>query len=129
MKEMDAFNKTVDFATYGCLPVLDTPKSIFDSHFAGQRDTRGDYYCLLTCHKEHENYAVPKDNFLQFLEIGHPLNEDESSAEFNGEYVRPMTYSEECLYNEDRLMANVDLWGNIELNDTFDQKWYLEHCI
>ena len=40
-----------------------------------------------------------------------------------------MTYGEEMLYNEDRLTAYVDLWGNIAVNEEFDMGWYMENCI
>ena len=60
--------------------------------------------------------------------MGHHL-EEEQEAVLNGEKVRAMTYDEECLYNEDRLTACVDLWGNIALDEECDMDYYMEHCI
>ena len=40
-----------------------------------------------------------------------------------------MTFDEEIAWNEDRLLAHVDLWGNIAVDEEFDMKWYMENCI
>ena len=40
-----------------------------------------------------------------------------------------MTHEEKMLYNENKLTAYVDLWGNIAVDEEFDIEWYMENCI
>ena len=61
-------------------------------------------------------------------ELGYPLDINENGT-FNGEKVRAMTDHEERMYNEDRLLAHVDLWGNIAVDEEFDVEWYMENCL
>lgn len=104
-------------------------RSIFDHQVEGNYATDGQYYCIHVDHKTHKRYALTRDISLKAFELGHPLETDGEVAVFNGEKVRAMTWDEERLYNEDRLMANVDLWGNIAVDEEFDVEWYMENCI
>lgn len=114
---------------YGTMPLEEKPRSIFDDNIAGQHDTEGNYYCIHVDHKTHTKYAVSGKNTIAYHEaVGRPLEENEEAI-FDGERVRGMTYSEECAWNEDRLMEHVDCWGNIAVDEPFDMEWYLEHCI
>lgn len=122
---------TTTFPNYGqgvSIVVEERPLSIFDTNIAGQTDVNGIYHVILINHITHTRYAVARDNYMKFHELGRPLDEGEEAV-FNGERVRCMTYSEECAWNEDRLMEHVDLWGNIAVDEPFDMEWYLEHCI
>ena len=114
---------------YGNLPCENKVRSSFDFNIAGQIDTKGNYYCIYTDHKSHDRYCVTRETSMEFHSSGRTLELNEEPTEICGELVRPMTFNEERLYNEDALMANVDAWGNIEANDTFDYEWYLENCI
>lgn len=109
------------------LEVKKKPLSIFDTDVAGQFDVKGDYYVWHRDHKTHEFYVVRKEDDNAFRKTGHRL--DSGEAVFNGERVRVMTFEEECLWNEDRLLMNVDLWGNVAVDEPFDMEWYMEHCI
>ena len=111
---------------YGEMPLENMLRSIFDTHFAGQIATDGQYYCIHVDHKKHEYYALTREAERQADLLGYPLDEDEEAV-FNGEKVRGMTYGENELYNMDRLMAHVDLWGNIAIEEEFDIDWYMEN--
>lgn len=113
---------------YGTMPLEEEPRSIFDTDIAGQTDAEGNYYCIHVDHKTHTKYAVSGKNTMKFHEIGRPLAENEEAV-FNGERVRGMTFYEECVWNEDHLMAHVDCWGNIAVDEPFDMEWYMENCI
>lgn len=97
---------------FGTIKLEGKLRSIFDNQVAGQTDINGDYYCIYADYKTKQFYALTRETGLALFTIGYPLEEGET-ATFNGENVRGMTFREECLYNEDRLIADVDLWGNI----------------
>ena len=97
---------------FGTMLLEDKIRSIFDTHTAGQIATDGNYYCIHIDHKTREHYAVTRETEKQADLLGYPLDENEK-ATFNGEKVRAMTSYENNLYNQDRLMADVDLWGNV----------------
>lgn len=105
-----------------------TITSIFDTEWAGQHGEDGNYYCLHIDHKTHKSYAVTRETELAFLETGRPLEYGEEAV-FNGEKVRCMTYSEEMAWNEDHLLAHVDLWGNIAIEEEFDMEWYFDNWL
>ena len=113
---------------YGEMELETKIRSIFDTNIAGQIAEDGNYYIIHVDHKTHKKYALSKESEAEAKALGYIL-EDEAEAVFNGEKVRAMTYDEECLYNEDRLTACVDLWGNIAVDEEFDIEWYMEHCI
>lgn len=119
----------VEFSAYGILPVRKSITNSFDHCCAGQIGNDGIYYCIHTDHLTHEMYAVDIPTEQAFTALGRPLGLNEPEQMVAGNLVRPMTAREEQLWNEDRLLANVDCWGNIEVNDTFDHEWYMEHCI
>lgn len=121
-------DKTIFVKGFGEMPLEDKIRSIFDAHTAGQFATDGEYYCIHVDHKTHEYYALTKEAEKQADMLGFPLIEDET-ATFNGEKVRAMTFHEEDLYNQDRLLACVDLWGNIAVEEDFDMEWYMENCL
>ena len=113
---------------YGEIELENKIRSIFDNSIAGQIAIDGNYYIIHDDHKTHEIYALSKETEAEANAMGYPL-EGEEKAIFNGEKVRSMTYEEEILYNEDRLTAHVDLWGNIAVDEEFDMEWYMENCI
>ena len=113
---------------FGELPLENRIRSIFDTHVAGQIATDGEYYCIHHDHKTHEHYALTREAEKQADALGYPLGIGQT-ATFNGEKVRPMTSYEERLWNEDNLMENVDLWGNIAIDEEFDVEWYMENCL
>ena len=102
------------------LPMEETILSIFDELVGGQIATDGKYYVIRTNYKTKEDYAIPKDNALEFYKIGRILNENEVAV-FNGEKVRGMTLREEYLYNSEQLNALVDIWGNICNNNEVEE--------
>lgn len=97
---------------FGTMDLESKIRSIFDNSIAGQTATNGNYYCIHVDHKTKQLYALTREAHFLALSLGHLLEEGEV-ATFNGENVRGMTEKEERLYNEDRLVAYVDLWGNI----------------
>jgi len=101
---------------------------MFDRAIAGQIATDGNYYDILIDHKTHKPYAVTREVILEAYKQGRPLQPNET-ATFLGEEVRGMTDFEENLWNEDRLMECVDLWGNVALSEPFDIEYFMEHCI
>ena len=113
---------------YGEMKLESKIRSVFDYNIAGQISTDGNYYLIHVDHKTHEMYALSKEAEAEADAMGYTLEEDEKAI-FNGEKVRAMTYGEEMLYNEDRLPACVDLWGNIAVDEEIDIKWYMENCI
>ena len=104
---------------YGEMELETKIRSIFDTNIAGQIAEDGKYYIIHVDHKTHERYALSKESESEAKAMGYFLEEEEEAV-FNGEKVRAMTYDEECLYNEDRLTACVDLWGNIAIAEEFD---------
>lgn len=118
----------VKFINYGKMKLENHIRSIFDINIARQIATDGNYYCIHIDHKTHERYAISREASMNAYSLGHILEEGQEAV-FNGEKVRAMTYHELELYNEDRLLANVDIWGNIAVDDDFDMEWYLENCI
>ena len=112
---------------FGTMPLETEIRSIFDRCCAGQIDINGNYYCIHTDHKTHEYYAMTVKNSHKAYELGRWLDDGEVAV-FHGERVRAMTFEEERKYNEDRLLALVDLWGNIAVDEEFDMEWYMEHC-
>ena len=113
---------------YGEMKLESKIRSIFDNNIAGQVATDGNYYLIHVDHKTHEIYTLSKEAEAEADAMGYPLEEEEKAV-FNGEKVRSMTYEEEMLYNEDKLTAYVDLWGNIAVDEEFDMEWYMENCI
>ena len=113
---------------YGTMPLEEKIRSIFDEHIAGQIDTNGNYYCIHVDHKTHKYYAMTRENERNAEKIGRTL-EPEEIAIFNGEKVRGMTWREEEEWNMYGLMAHVDIWGNIAVDEPFDYEWYYEHCL
>ena len=113
---------------YGEMKVENKIRSIFDDNIAGQIATDGNYYIIHVDHKTHEKYALSVEAEEEANAMGYIL-EEEQKAVFNDEKVRAMTYEEERLYNEGNLLACIDLWGNIAIDDEFDIKWYMENCI
>ena len=113
---------------YGTMPVEETIRSIFDHNVAGQIDNKGNYYVIIVDHVTHEYYAMTVENLNKADALGRTLEENEV-AMFNGEKVRGMTFSEEREWDCDNLMAHVDLWGNVAVDEPFDYEWYYEHCL
>ena len=109
------------FTGYGTIPLEERPRSIFDQNIAGQFDTLGTYYVIHADHKTHKYYALTKENYFKFKAIGRILGENETAV-FAGEKVRGMTFAEEQAWNEDRLAAHVDLWGNIAVDEPYIEK-------
>ena len=103
---------------YGEMKLENKIRSIFDNDIAGQIATDGNYYIIHVDHKTNEMYALSKEAEEEAVAMGYFLDEEEKAI-FNGEKVRSMTYGEEILYNEDRLQACVDLWGNIAVDEEF----------
>ena len=103
-------------------------RSIFDNNIAGQEGVDGKYYCVHIDHKTHELYAVTRETQMKTYKQGRPLEQNET-ATFLGEEVRGMTDFEEHLWNEDKLMECVDLWGNVAVNEPFDIEYFMENCI
>lgn len=115
---------------YGEMELESKIRSIFDTSIAGQIAIDGNYYIIHHDHKIHELYALTKKAEDEAQSLGYWLIEKgKTEAIFNGEKVRVMTYEENCLHNEDRLLACVDLWGNIAVDEYFDIEWYMEHCV
>lgn len=108
--------KTTFIKNYGTMSIETEIRSIFDRNCAGQIDVNGDYYCIHTDHKTHEKYALLREDEYKTNSLGKKLEENEN-AEFHGEKVRGMTLEEEIMWNEDRLTALVDLWGNIAIDE------------
>lgn len=113
---------------YGEMELETKILSIFDNNIAGQIAEDGNYYIIHVDHKTHERYALSKESEAEAKTMGYSLEEEEENI-FNGEKVRAMTPEEEMLYNEDRLTAFVDLWGNIAVDEVFDIDYYIKHCI
>lgn len=113
---------------FGEMELEEKIRSIFDANIAGQIAENGNYYIIHVDHKTHEKYALSKKSETEAKALGYPLEEGQEAV-FNDEKVRVMTFEEEILYNEDRLMACVDLWGNIAVDEKFDFDYYMEHCI
>lgn len=121
--------ETIKFDNYlGEIPLESAIRSIFDTLIAGQIATDGNYYCIHVDHKTHKKYALTKKAEDEARSLGYPL-EYNQEAVFNCEKVRAMTEREEYLYNQDNLMAHVDLWGNIAVDEEFDTEWYIENCM
>lgn len=113
---------------YGEMELETKIRSIFDANIAGQIAEDGKYYIIYADHKTHERYALSKKSEAEARSMGYSLEECQEAV-FNGEKVRAMTFEEEMLYNEDRLTACVDLWGNIAVDEKFDFDYYMEHCL
>lgn len=119
----------VKFDNYlGEMPLENKIRSIFDSMVAGNVADDGKYYCVHVDHKTHEKYALTREAEKQADVLGYTLQEDEVAV-FNGEKVRGMTEYEDMLWNEDRLLAHIDLWGNIAVDEEFDVEWYMDNCL
>ena len=99
---------------FGKMVLENRIRSIFDTLIAGQISIDGEYYCIHVDHKTKEKYALTREAEKQADLLGYPLDIGEYGI-FDGEKVRAMTAHEENLYNQDILTANVDLWGNIEM--------------
>ena len=110
------------------LPLSPKLRSIFDRSIAGQIATDGNYYNILIDHKTHKPYTVTREVILETYKQGRPLKPNET-ATFLGEEVRGMTDIEEYLWNEDKLMEHVDLWGNIAVSEPFDVEYFMENYI
>lgn len=111
--EMEIILRNGKSASY---PVHPEPLSIFDTVFAGQIGTDGNYYILLTGRND-EEYAVLRENYYAFMEKGKWLTEQGETLEINGEISRAMTDEEERNYNYGiyDCMYCVDLWGNMKV--------------
>lgn len=121
--------KTVVFDNYlGKMSLENKIRSIFDTLIAGQTAIDGNYYCIHTDHKTHEKYALTKESENKIRSLGYALDQNQEAI-FNGEKVRGMTEQENYKYNMDNLMAHIDLWGNIAVEEEFDMKWYMENCM
>lgn len=108
---------------YGTMELENTIRSIFDQNIAGQIATDGNYYCIHLDHKTHEMYALTRETETKAKSLGYILEENQEAI-FNGEKVRGMTYREAMDWNMDNLMAHVDLWGNIAVDEEFDIDYY-----
>lgn len=105
--------------------------SIFDTNWAGQIDTNGNYWCIMTDHKTHENYCVDRQVFHDLYMSGHSLDYGETAV-FNGEEVRGLSSDEEQNYNMDRYIGLQDLWGNLSTNEEETDEYlelYFNNCI
>ena len=119
----------VNFNNYlGKMPLENKIRSIFDTMAAGNVADDGQYYCIHTDHKTHEYYALTREAEKEAYNLGRTLQEDEVEI-FNGEKVRGMSEYEDMLWNEDRLLAHIDLWGNIAVDEEFDVEWYTDNCL
>lgn len=121
-------NKKVRFSNGEELELREKQTSSFDHSFAGWIAEDGKYYICLTDYKTHKHYCVEKGNHIEWSEDNVLSPEDEPRV-ICGNLVRPMTESEEMAYNEDRLLAVVDVFGNISCTEEFDVDWYYENCI
>lgn len=104
--------------------------SIFDTNWAGQHDTNGKYWCIMTDHKTHENYCVESDVRHQFYMNAGRMLEYGETAVFNNEEVRGMSISEQMDYNMERVTGLVDCWGNLSTNSEATNEyleWYYEN--
>lgn len=108
---------------FGKMPLENKVRSIFDTHTAGQIATDEKYYCIHIDHKTHEYYALTREAEKQADLLGYTLEENQEAI-FNGEKVRAMTDYEARMWDEDRLLAHVDLWGNVAVDEEFDIDWY-----
>lgn len=113
---------------FGKMKLETKVRSIFDTVSAGQIGIDGEYYIIHKDHKTHEYYAVTKETEKEMDSIGDTLASNEEAA-FNGEKVRGITDYEEELYNRGMLLAYVDLWGNIAIEEEFDVEWYVKNCL
>ena len=109
------------------LPIREKQTSSFDTNFGGNIGADGNYYILLRDYKTHEEYCVLRGNEIKFDEK-YVLTEGEQKIIF-GNLVRGMTEEEEILWNQDRLMAIVDCFGNISVNETMDTEYFIEHYL
>ena len=105
-------------------------RSSFDHNFCGFSlnnktigDERTPYVCGYQDHITGENYYVTREIAHKFLTDNERFLQDGEQAIVAGNLVRCMTYSEECAYNEDRLFALVDLWGNIAVDEEPNERW------
>lgn len=75
----------------------------------------------------------PADRFVEDVQwdmvFQYFLVEENQEATFNGEKVRAMTDYENNLWNQDRLMMHIDLWGNVAVDEEFDMDWHMENCL
>lgn len=117
----------IKFKNYS-LQLREKQTSSFDHSFAGQIADNGKYYVCLTDYKTHEHYCVERGSEIKWTE-DNVLCEGDEPQIICGNLVRPMTYKEECLYNEDKLMEIVDIFGNVSCTEEFDVEWYMENCI
>lgn len=118
------------------MPVLEEPKSIFDDHWAGWYSDNNEYYMIFTSVEEHSNYAMTRASYNAWKNKvgGRPLSDEDGTVTIAGEEVRAMTFEEEMLWNEDKFVGLVDLWGNIyagedEAREMKYWEWYCENCI
>ena len=84
-------------------------------------DERTPYVCEFIDHITNERYFVTRERVNEFRTHGKFLPLDSPAQVIAGELVRGMTFAEERLYNEDRLLALVDMWGNIALEEPSEQ--------
>ena len=54
---------------------------------------------------------------------------EDAISRFSAEKETLSIWQDYGQYNEDRLTAHVDLWGNIAVDEEFDMEWYMENCI
>ena len=113
---------------YGSMPLEEKIRSIFDQNIAGQIDNKGNYYIIHVDHKTHKMYALTKESENKADSMGRPLEPNEEAI-FNEEKVRGMEWEEERDWDMGNLMAHVDLWGNIAVDEPFDIEWFCEHCL
>ena len=110
------------------LELREKQTSSFDISYAGMIGEDGKYYICLTDYKTHKHYCVQKGNHIEYDEKNVLTIFDEPRI-ICGNLVRAMTPEEERLWNEDRLLAVVDVFGNVSVTEEFDMDWYMNNCI
>lgn len=105
-------------------------RSSFDDHFCGKPLTNkcigGDnipYVCGFIDYITGEKYYVLRETVEKFMDSGRMLSTHEQPQYIAGKKVRPMTFEEEQAWNEDRLFALVDVWGNISDYEEPNERW------
>lgn len=107
-------------------------KSSFDHNFCGFSlnnkcvgDDRTPYVCGYNDHITGEDYYVTREICHEYLNKHERHLREDEVARVAGNLVRGMTFMEEQMYNEDRLFALVDLWGNIAVDEEPNEQWIM----
>ena len=107
-------------------------RSSFDHNFCGFSlnnkyvgDDRTPYVCGYNDHLTGEDYYVTREICHEFLNKHERHLCENEVAMVAGNLVRGMTFMEEQMYNEDRLFALVDLWGNIAVDEEPNEQWIM----